>query len=52
MDRLCVKLAETLRKPLIVTVHVSTYAASHPFQPVKVHPTAGVAVRVTTSPAS
>jgi hypothetical protein len=44
------KLAVTNRAAVMVTVQVLSDAASHPPQPVKMEPTAGVAVKVTVVP--
>ena len=46
------KVPVTDRAAFIVTVQVVPEAVSHPVQPMKVEPVAGVAVRVTTVPLS
>jgi len=44
------KLAVTARAVLMVTLQVVPKTVSHPLQPAKVEPAAGVAVRVTVVP--
>src|SRR2546428_11767983 len=46
----CVKLAFTDLAALMVTVQAAPETVSHPLQPVKMEPRAGVAVRVTAVP--
>ena len=45
-----VNVAVTVLAAFMVTVHVAPDTASHPVQAVKLDPTAGVAVSVTTVP--
>ena len=52
MKRCRSKVAVTDLDALIVTVQVAPETASHPFQPLKVDPLAGLAVRVTLVPLS
>jgi len=52
MKRCRSKVAVTDLDALIVTVQVAPETASHPFQPFKVDPLAGLAVRVTLVPLS
>ena len=47
-----VNVAVTVLSASIVTVHVAPETMSHPFQPVKADPLAGVGVKVTTVPTS
>jgi len=50
VNRCTLKVAPTIRTPLIVTVQVAPEAVSHPLQPSNVDPLAGAAVSVTTVP--